>query len=43
VGDSIELRTGGYRHADGKAGTPLEIPISGKAPLVDFAKLPGGV
>lgn len=42
VGDSIELRTGGYRHADGKAGTPLEIPASGKAPVVDFAKLPGG-
>jgi hypothetical protein len=43
VGDSIELRTGGYRHADGKAGTPLEIPTSGNAPVVDFAKLPGGV
>lgn len=42
VGDTVELRTGGYRHADGKPGTPLEIPMGGKAPVVDFAKLPGG-
>lgn len=42
VGDAVELRTGGYRHADGKPGTPLEIPAGGKAPVVDFAKLPGG-
>jgi len=42
VGDTVELRTGGYRHADGKAGTPLEIPASGRAPVVDFSKLPGG-
>lgn len=42
VGDAIELRTGGYRHADGKAGATLEIPVSGEAPSVDFAKLPRG-
>lgn len=42
VGDAVELRTGGYRHADGKPGASLEIPPGGKAPVVDFAKLPGG-
>ncbi|MFN7341461.1 MAG: DUF3472 domain-containing protein [Opitutia bacterium] len=42
VGDAIELRTGGYRHADGKPGAPLEVPVSGRAPSVDFSKLPGG-
>lgn len=42
VGDAIELRTGGYRHADGRPVEPLEIPVSGRAPSIDFSKLPGG-
>jgi len=40
VGDSIELRTGGYGHADGRQGFALDIPVSGTAPSVDFARLP---
>lgn len=42
VGDAIELRTGGYRHADGRQGATLEIPAVGPAPKVDFAALPRG-
>lgn len=42
VGDAIELRTGGFRHADGNAGAPLEIPPGGKPPTIEFSKLPGG-
>lgn len=42
VGDSIELRTGGYRHADGRQGFTLEIPAAGPAPRVDFSSLPRG-
>ncbi len=42
VGDAIELRTGGYRHADGRQGATLAIPAAGPAPKVDFAALPRG-
>lgn len=40
VGDAVELRTGGYRHAEGRQGLVLEIPVAGSAPSVDFARLP---
>lgn len=40
VGDSIELRTGGYAHAQGQPGKALVIPEVGPAPKIDFAKLP---
>ena len=42
VGDAIELRTGGYRHAEGKEGFALQIPASGAAPEVEFSRLPRG-
>jgi len=42
VGDAVELRTGGYRHAEGKPGASLGIPASGKAPAIDFSNLPAG-
>ena len=42
VGDAVELRTGGYRHADGRQGFTLEVPVSGQAPAIDFAALPRG-
>ncbi len=43
VGDSIELRTGGFQHAEGKPGQSLSIPAKGDSPRIDFSKLPRGV
>lgn len=40
VGDAVELRTGGYRHAQGKAGASLAIPVVGAAPKIVFKDLP---
>lgn len=42
VGDAVELRTGGYRHADGRAGAKLAVPPAGSPPDVDLARLPQG-
>jgi hypothetical protein len=42
LGDTIELRTGGYQHAEGKVGESLLIPAGGEAPRIDFSQLPKG-
>lgn len=42
VADGVELRTGGYRHAEGRPGATLAVPAVGQPPEVDLARLPVG-